>query len=113
LAKAFEPSNLAAPVARPEGGDAGLLERINGPDDQGGLGADDDQADVVGPRSGDDCVDVPGADLVEAGRIGGDPGVAGSAEQLWGLRRAPQRADDRVLATASADYEYPQADRLT
>ena len=42
---------------------------------------------------------------VERLRLRADPGVAGHAQQLRALRRARQRADERVLAAARADDE--------
>ena len=38
-------------------------------------------------------------------RVAGDAGVARRAQQLRALRRAPERADDRVLAPTRADDE--------
>ena len=49
-------------------------------------------------------VDVVGGD-VEQPRVRRDAGVAGRAEQLGALRRAGERADERVLAAAGADDE--------
>ena len=42
-------------------------------------------------------------------RVAPDPGVAGRAQHFGRLRRAQQRAHDRVLAAARADDEDPHA----
>ena len=62
-------------------------------------------------RRGDDRLDVLGADLGQALGVGGDPGVAGRAEQLGSVGRARERPHDRVLAPAAADDQDLQARR--
>ena len=102
MANAFEPSSSAAALVGPKAGDPGLLERVDGAGDQPRLGPDRDQVDAVLLRRGDDRRRVVGGDVRQALGVGRDPGVAGRAEHLGDLRRAPQRPHDRVLATASA-----------
>jgi hypothetical protein len=68
------------------------------------LGADHDEVDALGARGVDQALEVVDGDVQQPG-VGGDPGVAGRAQQLRALRRAGQRAQDRVLAPARADDE--------
>ena len=68
----------------------------------------DDEVDAVLLRRRDDRRGVVGGDLGQALGVRRDPGVAGRAEDLLDLRRAPQRPHDRVLATASTYDECLQ-----
>ena len=78
--------------------------RSTSPRDERHLRPDDDEVDALALDRGDEPVDVLDGD-VEQARVGGDAGVAGRAQQLGLLRRALQRAHDRVLAPAGADDE--------
>ena len=77
-------------------------KRVDEPRDERHLGPDDDEVDGFVARRRDQRVEIIDGDL-EQPRIGGDAGVAGRAEQLRPLRRARERADERVLATPGAD----------
>ena len=86
---------------RAERRDARLGAAVDEARDQRRLRPDDDEVDPGrGDRRG-----VVGA--VERRRLARDPGVPGRAEHLRRLRRAQQRAHDRVLAPAAADDENP------
>ena len=87
----------------------GVLERVDDSGDQRHLWPDRDQVDRTLPRRGDDRRDVLGADIRQALGVGGDPGVAGGAEQLGGAGRARKRPHHRVLATAASDDQNLQA----
>ena len=97
--RALEPGGLGAGA---EGGDPGLLERVDDPLDQRRLGPDDDEVGLLLARRRDDAFGVLGGDLEAAG-VGRDPGIARSAQHLARLRRARERAHDRVLASPAAD----------
>ena len=99
LAKAFDPSSSAAAALGPKAGTPGLLQRVDEPGDQRRLGPDHDQVDAALLRHGDDRLDVVGRHPGQALGVGGDPGVAGRAEQLGGVggpRRAPARSRARA-----------------
>jgi hypothetical protein len=72
--------------------------------DERGLGADDDEVDALVAGGVHERLEVVDAGVDRAG-VGGDAGVAGRAQQGRRLRRARQRADERVLAPARADDE--------
>ena len=95
LAWTFEPSSRAASARGPEGRHAGGLERVDEPVDQRRLGPDDDQVAALAVGGGDDRRRSSPA-VVEQPGVGGDPGVAGRAEQL-AARRA-ERASARTIA---------------
>ena len=104
LANALEPSSRGDLARGPEGGDAACGQRVDQTGDERRLGPDDDEVDRLALGRRGQGVDVVDADVEQVG-VGGDAGVAGRAEHLRRLRRAPQRADDRVLAPARADDE--------
>ena len=110
LANAFEPSRRAAAregpkTARPRVWSSSVEAR-----DERGLGADDDEVDVLVLGEVRERGDVVDAD-VEGRGVRGDPGVAGRGEHLGRLRRALQRPDDRVLAPSGADDEDAHLER--
>ena len=104
LANALEPSSRAAAPRGPEGGDAARGQEVDEAGDERRLGPDDDEVDGLALGRRGHGGHVAGAD-VEQARVARDAGVAGRAEHLGLLRRAPERADDRVLAPARADDE--------
>ena len=104
LANALEPSSCATSrvgpkAAMPRGG-----EEVDEAVDQRRLGAHDDEVDALvgGRRRHPGHV---GDGDVEQARVARDARVARRAQDLGALRRAPERADDRVLAPARADDE--------
>ena len=104
LANALEPSSWATSRRGAEGGDAARGEQVDEAVDERRLGPDDDEVDGLALGRRGHGGHVADADVEQAG-VGGDAGVAGRAEHLGVLRRAPERADDRVLAPARADDE--------
>src|SRR3954452_24661839 len=65
-------------------------------------------ANAFEPSSGaDEGVQILGADPQDA-RVRGNPGIAGRGEEVGRLRRAHQRADDRVLSSPASDDEELQ-----
>ena len=104
FACAFEPSRRAPSAPGPKTAMPGRRQRVRQPRDQRGLGADDDEVDPLGPGQRDEPVDVGHAHVGAPG-VRGDARVARRARARRGPGRAPQRPDDRVLATAPADDE--------
>ena len=104
LARTFEPSSSAAAALGPNAAMPASSSASTTPATSGASGPTTTRSTRARRRRGDDRVDVVGGDIEAAG-VGGDPGVAGRAEQLRRVRRAGQRADDRVLAPAAADDE--------
>ena len=104
LANALEPSSCATSRVGPEGAMPRAAEEVDEAVDQRRLGPDDDEVDglALGRRRHGGHVAEP--DVEQAG-VARDAGVARRAEDLGVLRRAPERADDRVLAPARADDE--------
>jgi hypothetical protein len=80
------------------------VETVHETRDQRRLGADHDE--VAALRGGDEPVEVRHRHVDEL-RVARDAGVARRAQQLGLLRRALERPDDRVLASARADDEDP------
>ena len=100
LANALEPSSRAAARVGPKAAMPRAASSVDEAGDERRLGPDDDEVDaLVARRAAAMPADVVDADVEQAG-VGGDPGVAGRAEDLGRLRRARERADDRVLAPA-------------
>ena len=102
--RALEPRGLAD---RPEARDGGGPQRVDEPVHERRLRARRRRSRRRrrSPRRSTESVI---ADVgVERLRLRADPGVAGHAQQLRALRRARQRADQRVLAAARADDEDP------
>src|SRR5689334_5225274 len=99
--RSLEPGRL---LTRPEGGDALTLKCVDQPGDQRGFGPDHDQVDRLIARRPGQPVHVLRRDVDDASLLG-DPGVPGCTEQLRALWRTTERADDGVLASASADHQ--------
>ena len=99
LAKAFEPSSRAAAADGPKHGDAGRGARVGQAGHERRLGADHDEVHALGDSLRREVV------AADDPRLARDARVAGRAQQLRGLRRARERAHDRVLAPAAADDE--------
>ena len=91
-------------AGRPEGGDPARCERVDEPRDERRLGPDDDEVDGLALGRVGHRGDVLDRRLDEP-RVARDARVAGSAQDLGRLRRAPQRAHDRVLAPPGTDDE--------
>ena len=107
MANAFEPSSRAAAARGPKQRTPAAAQRVGEAGDQRRLGPDDDEVDAGrAGRAGERRRIVGGR--VERPRLAPDAGVAGRAQHLRALRRAQQRAHDRVLAPAGADDEDPQ-----
>ena len=101
--RALEPRGLAL---GPEHRHALGLELVGEPGHERRLRPDDDEVDARLRRGGGQRHRV--ADVgVEPLRLRADARVARRAQQLRLLRRAGERADDRVLAPARADDEDP------
>jgi hypothetical protein len=79
--------DLCRRAPRSEGGDAGVLERVDEPRDEGRLRADDDEIDADLLRGADEAVDVITPDADDLGVLG-DPGVPRRAEELGFAGRA-------------------------
>ncbi len=90
---------------RTEARDPGLGAGIDETGDERRLGPGDDKVATALRCERDETGDVVGRDRDDLG-VGCDPGVARGADQLGRLRRALERADDRVLTPAASDYEY-------
>ena len=104
----FDPSTRAAAAVGPNAGIPALGERVDEAGDERRLGADDHEVDRVLTRRGDERGHVGHRDREERG-VPSDARVPGRAEDLRGLRRAPQRAHDGVLPPAAADHEDPHS----
>ena len=89
---------------RAEGPQPLRLERVHEAGHERRLGPDHGQVRALLLREPHQAVDVVGRH-VEAGRVRGDAGVAGSAQDLRRARAAAQRAHDRVLPPSAADDE--------
>ena len=81
-----------------------LRERVHEAGDEWRLGTDNRQLHLLARDRRGDPVDVLRGD-VEQPRVLRDTGVARRAEQLRALRRARERADDRVLTPTRADHQ--------
>ncbi len=109
LGEGLRPLKLGGGSARTEGRHPGVLERVDETGDQRRLWPDHDEVDPAPLSRRPDRRDVRGADLRQAGGLGGDPGVAGRAEELGTFARARERPYQRVLAPAPAHDQDPQA----
>ena len=105
LANALEPSSWATSPRGPEGRDAARVEQVDQPVDQRRLGPDDDEVDGLALRPPRPCRPRRRRATSSRRASARDAGVARRAQHLGLLRRAPERADDRVLAPARADDE--------
>ena len=83
---------------------ATIVERVDEPVDQRHLRTDDGELDALALDGRQQPFDVVGGDVEQAGVLR-DAGVARRAQQLGLLRRAAERAHERVLAAAGADDE--------
>jgi hypothetical protein len=86
-------------------------ERVGEPRDERRLRPDDDQVGAGVARRAGERRGVA-VRRVERPRVAPDPGVAGRAQHLGRLRRAQQRAHERVLAAARADDEDLQTEPM-
>ena len=87
-----------------EGADARRLQRVDHARRERVVRRDKDEVDRVFLRELHDAVDVHRAD-VDALRVRRDAAVARRAPEPVRLRALLQLADDRVLASAAADYQ--------
>ncbi len=94
--------------ARPEAGEAPRGAGVGQARHQRRLGAGHDQVHARLDRRGGQTLDVAGIRALQHRRVARDAGVPGRAQQLGRLRRARQRAHDRVLAPARTHHEHPQ-----
>jgi len=87
---------------RPEGQVPARAQRVDEPRHERRLGTDDGEVNPLALDRLDDPLHILRGDLQQA-RVPGDPGVPRRAQQLGHLRRASERAHDRVLAPTGAD----------
>ena len=102
LANALEPSSRAA-AASAEAAHARRGERVGEPRDERRLGPDDDEVDAAS-RAARRAPSGRPAPTSSGARRAGCPRCPARTD-LRALRRAQQRADERVLAPAGADDE--------
>ena len=102
LAKVFDPSSCAAAPARPERGDAGVLQAVDEAADQRRLRPHHDQVGGQRARQLGQALVVADGHIVQRGDVP-DPGVPGRGVQLAQQRRARQPPRECVLAPAGSN----------
>src|SRR6266849_8458958 len=91
---------------RTEGADISRFEPVDQPGDQRRLRPDHDEVDPLAPGEGENSLDIRRRDR-DAGRLLGDAGIAGRAEERVAQRRGGDRPAQRMLAPARPDHQYP------
>ena len=109
LANAFDPSRRAAAAVGPKASCPRSASASTRPPTSGASGPTTVKSTRSRSHGRDEPVDVVGGH-VQQPRVGGDAGVAGRAQQLGPLRRAGQRAHERMLAPAAAHDQHPHGD---
>src|SRR6187551_3456902 len=105
LGERLRPLDACGRLARPEHGDAGAPELVRDARDERGLGADDDEVDLVLPAEAEEALDVVHADRVAAAERC-DPGIPRRRMQLvqpLALRDLPRQ---RVLAATRPQDQH-------
>ena len=105
LANAFEPSSRAAAARGPKQADPRRRAGVGQPGDERRLGPADHELDPGRGGRAREALDVAGVGARQRRGVARDARVARRAQQLGPLRRARERAHDRVLAPAGADDE--------